>query len=232
MALAKFGGGVIQLAGSIGGNTYARNRYGNYVRARTKPTNPNSARQDNVRSAVAYLVDRWSSTLTAAQRTAWGLYADNVAMKNRLGETMHLSGFNHYVRSNTVLKMTGVPPIDAGPVIFELPAQDNILGVAGSEATQQLTASYDDTMAYATETGGRMFLFGGQPQNAQRNFFAGPWRYYGQVIGVDGAPPASPHVGTPGFAIAEAQRLWIYARISRADGRLSEPFRADCFIGA
>ncbi|GAI58374.1 unnamed protein product, partial [marine sediment metagenome] len=39
MALVKYGGGITQMSGSIAGNTFARNRYGNYVRSRTKPIN-------------------------------------------------------------------------------------------------------------------------------------------------------------------------------------------------
>jgi len=232
MALIKYGGGVVQMAGSIAGTTFARNRSGNYARARTKPTNPNTARQDVVRSAMAFLTARWSDTLTAAQRTAWGLYAANVNMLNRLGEVIHLSGFNHYVRSNLIAKMVPYPLVDAGPVIFELPAQDPTLGVTASEATQILTIAYDDTMAWATEAAAYIFFFQGQPQNAQRNFFDGPWRLIGSVAGVDPGGPVEPHAAAAVFAIAEGQRQWIYARIMRADGRLTEPFRADTFCAA
>lgn len=232
MALVKFGAGIVQMAGSIAGTVFARNRYGNYARARTIPTNPNTGRQDAVRSAVAFLADRWAQTLTGAQRTAWGLYGDSVNMLNRLGEVIHLSGYNHYVRSNVILKQIGNVPVDAGPVIFELPAQDPTFAITASEATQQITITYDDTMSWADENKGFLFVFQGQPQNPQRNFFAGPWRGGLGVAGVAGAPPASPFVAAVQFAIAEGQRQWCYARIQRADGRLSEPFRADCIVGA
>lgn len=232
MALVKFGGGVVQMSGSIAGDTFARNRYGNYCRARTKPTNPNTALQQTVRAAVAVLTARWSQTLTAVQRTAWNLYADSVNMKNRLGEVVHLSGFNHYIRSNTVRLRVGAPIVDAGPTVFELPAQDPAFVVTASEAAQQITFAYDATMAWADEDDAYILFEQGQPQNAQRNFFAGPWRHCGQVEGVNGAPPASPKIAAGVFAVAEGQRMWAYARISRVDGRLSEPFRSDCSVGA
>lgn len=232
MALVKFGGGVVQMSGSIAGDTFARNRYGNYARARTKPTNPNTGLQQAVRAALAFLTDRWSQTLTADQRTAWNLYASNVSMKNRLGEVIQLTGFNHYIRSNMIRTQANRPEIDDGPVVFELPAKDPMYAITASEATQEITTTYDDGLAWASETGGFMFLFGGQPQNPQRNFFAGPWRYYGYIPGVDAAPPAGPHVIDGEFAIAEGQHLWCYGRISRADGRLSEPFRSDVLVGA
>lgn len=232
MALIRYGGGIVQMSGSIAGDTFARNRYGNYSRARTKPTNPNTARQQVVRAAVAELTARWAQTLTAGQRTAWNLYGNSVAMKNRLGEVIKLTGFNHYIRSNVIRIMAGGIVIDAGPVIFELPAQDPVFAVTASEATQTYQAAFDNTMDWANEDGGALVIFGGMPQNAQRNFFAGPWRFSKWLAGDAVAAPASPTECTSFYAIAELQRLWCYARIIRADGRISEPFRANTFCGA
>jgi len=232
MALVKFGGGVVQMSGSIAGDTFARNRYGNYCRARTKPTNPQTAGQTAVRNALAELTTRWSQTVTALQRTAWNLYGSNVAMKNRLGESVFLTGFNHYIRSNLMRNRAGLGVIDAGPVVFELPAKDPAFAITATEAAQTISCAYDATMDWADENGAWLILHQGQPQNAQRNFFNGPWRYLSIVEGVNGAPPASPKVAAATFAIAELQHLWAYARILRADGRISEAFRADCFCGA
>lgn len=232
MALVKFGGGVIQMAGSIAGSTYARNRYGNYARARTKPVNPNTARQVAVRSIIALLVARWGQTLTAVQRTAWGLYAANIAMKNRLGESIYLTGFNHYIRSNTPRLQAGEAAVDAGPVIFELPDKDPTFAITASEATQDISFTFDNTLAWANEAGGHLFKYQGRPQNAQRNFFAGPWRHIGTIDGDAVTAPTSPDTEAAVFAFAEGQRQWVYARIALADGRLSEPMRADCFCAA
>jgi len=232
MALVKYGGGIIQMAGSIAGNTYARNRSGNYVRARTVPTNPNTARQQTIRNALALLTARWSQTLTVDQRTAWELYASNLLMTNRLGEAVHITGFNHYLRSNLILQQSGLTLVDAGPTIFELPAKDPTFAITASEAAQEISVTFDDTMDWSLETGAYLVKFQGQPQNPQRNFFAGPWRLMGNVAGVDSTGASSPDVEAAVFVITELQHLWVYARIIRADGRLSEPFRADCFCAA
>lgn len=232
MALIKFGGGVVQMTGSIAGNTYARNRYGNYSRARTKPTNPNTALQQVVRNTMAYLTDRWANDLTSAQRTAWNLYGSSVAMKNRLGESIFLTGFNHYIRSNSILKRSGRTVVDAGPTVFELPAADPTFSMACAQTDNKGTFTYDDTMAWANEDNGWMHMFMGSPQNPQRNFFAGPWRLYSAVAGSLGSPPSSPGDSSAPFAMSTGQRVWVYARISRADGRLSEPFRSDCVVSA
>lgn len=232
MALVRYGGGIVQMSGSIAGDTFARNRYGNYVRARTKPINPNTGLQTAVRAALAALTARWSQVLTANQRTAWNLYASNVAMKNRLGEVINLTGFNHYIRSNHFRQTYSKTIIDDGPVIFELPAQDPLFTCDGGEAAQQISVAFDDTMDWDNEDNGYLVYYQGVPQNAQRNFFAGPYRLLSFTAGVTGVPVASPVVEATVFAISEGQRQWYRARIYRADGRVSEPFRDDSFCGA
>lgn len=232
MALVRYGGGIVQMSGSIAGDTFARNRYGNYVRARTKPVNPNTDRQNDVRAVLAFLVERWAETLTAVQRAAWNLYASNVAMKNKLGETINLTGFNHYVRSNSGRVRAGNGAIDAGPVVFELPAQDPAFAVTASEATQTFSVTFNNALNWATEDDAALLVHGGSPQNAQRNFFGGPWRFSKWVPGIDPGGAPSPSECTSFFGIAEGQHLWVYARIVRADGRLSEIFRADVIVAA
>jgi len=232
MALIKFGGGITEMRGSIAGNVFSRNRYGAYVRARTKPINPNTSRQQAVRASVAELTVRWSSTLTAVQRTAWNLYASSVPMLNKLGETIYLSGFNHFVRSNVALTRGGLTNIDAGPVIFELPPHDPALAFTSSEATGQLSVAFDDGFAWCSEDDAYMEIYVGKPQNAQRNFFGGPWRICGMFVGDSVTPLTSPHDVGAQYTVSEGQHVWIYARIRRADGRLSEPFRADTFCSS
>lgn len=232
MALVKYGAGIVQMSGSLAGNTFARNRSGNYVRARTKPVNPNTARQIAVRAAMAALTARWSQVLTANQRTAWNLYAASVTMTNRLGESINLSGFNHYIRSNSFRQIFNKTIIDAGPVIFELPAQDPTFDISCAEGGQTITVSFDDTMDWDNEDNGFLVYYQGSPQNAQRNFFDGPWKLMSYTAGVTGVPVASPVPEAAVFAISEGQRIWVRARILRADGRISEEFRADRFCGA
>ena len=232
MALVKFGPGIVDARGSVGGVVFSRNSTSNYMRARSIPVNPSTDLQNVVRAALAMLCDRWSQVVTALQRTGWEVYASNVSMKNKLGEAIYISGFNHYLRSNIPRAQAGVAVIDAPPVIFELPDQDPTFAITAGEGAQQIVFTFDDTLAWALETGAYLFKYQGIPQNPQRNFFNGPWRYIGNVAGVDTTGASSPDTQDIAYPIAELQRQWCYARISRLDGRLSEPFRADCFVGA
>jgi len=232
MALVKYGGGIIQMSGSIAGNTHARNRFGNYIRARTKPVNPNTALQQAIRSALTMLTTRWAQVITSDQRTAWNLYAASVSMKNRLGEAVNLTGFNHYLRSNMILQQSGLTLVDDGPTVFELPEKDPTMSITASEGTQEISVAFDDTMEWLDEDDAYLITYQGSPQNPQRNFFAGPWRLMANIAGNSVTPPTTPDAQAAVFAFAELQRQWIYARIIRADGRLSEKFRAYCFCAA
>lgn len=232
MALIKYGVGIAQISGSVGGTVFSRNTYGNYIRNRTTPINPQTSRQTEVRAAIAYLAAYWAQTLTDAERTAWNLYAASVVMKNRLGEDTYLSGYNMFLRSNSLAKRATYPVFEPGPTTFELPAQDPTLDFTATEAGQTISVTFDDAMTWCNENSARMYVFQGSPQNAQRNFFDGPWRYLTSIDGSATSAITSPQVLPVEFAIAQDQRDWVYARIQRGDGRLTEPFRANAFVGA
>lgn len=224
MALIKFGAGIAGMSGSIAGTTFAKNRYGSYARNKTKPVNPNTAAQIAVRSAVSYLSQYWFNSMTATERAAWAQYAANVAVTNRLGESIYLTGFNHFVRSNSTLQNLGLPLVVDAPTVFTLPEKDNTIAVTAVVATQKITVAYDNALDWAGEVGGHLFLYQGKPVNSTRNFFAGPYKYIGKV---DGAvePPAGTVELSAVMPFAAGQNLNIQARIVRADGRMSEPFR-------
>lgn len=233
MALVKHGGGIVQISGSIAGQTHARNRFGNYIRPRTKPVNPNSDAQSNVRESLSFLTELWHSGLTPAQRIAWNTYAASIAMKNRLGETMYLTGFNHFVRSNVELKRHALTVVEDGPTELALPEKDPTYAVTGSAATQKLSVVFDNALGWANETEGHLMVYMGTPQLLTRNFFNGPWRYADKVDGDDETPPTSPAEMDPPFTLVEGQKVFMYARIVRADGRLSQVFYANPFaVGA
>lgn len=232
MALVKYGGGIIQMSGSIAGNTFARNRYGNYVRAKTKPVNPSTTRQQAVRSFIAELTERWYSTLTIPQREAWKNYADGVAMKNKLGETIKLAGFNHFIRSNTWRLDLGQTIVDDGPVDFTLPDQDGTISIALSAATQLVTVTFNDGLDWCSEDDAGIMILQGRPQNPTRNFFKSPYRGRSAKMGSVAVPIVSPQDYASIWVVAEGHKFWVKFRILRADGRLSEPFTANCIAAA
>lgn len=221
MALIRFGEGQ-QRSGSIGGSVYSHNRFGQYIRARSTPVNPNTDRQVAIRNAVRALTIAWQNTLTQAQRDGWDVYGANVNWTNKFGDTVHLTGLNHYVRSNVPRLHFGasLSRIDDAPVIFNLATAELNLGCTASEATQQLSVTFDDAADWASEAGAFQMFAMGIPQNGGIAFFGGPHRIFGAAYG--DTPAVSPAVLDAAFPFAVGNRIWLRTRIGRADGRLSE----------
>lgn len=218
-----------QRSGKQGGIVWSRNRSGAYVRNRAVPVNPNTDRQVAVRNAVRSIAIAWDTILTAVQRAAWEVYASNVVWKNKLGQDIHLTGLNHFVRSNTPRVQNGIARVDAAPVIFDLAIAELELAASASEATQDLTINGDGGAPWVGEADAWQFFFMGLPQNGSIKFFGGPYR---QLTAVPGAgPPPFPVVIAAAFPFAENQRIWVRSRIARGDGRLSE-FAQVNFLGA
>lgn len=232
MALIKYGPGIVDARGSVAGVVFSKNSTSHYMRARSIPVNPNTDLQNVIRGALAMLAVRWSAIVGGTERAKWELYGKNVTVKNKLGESVNISGYNHYLRSNIPRIQGGLTAIDAAPTVYELPQQDPTFAIVADATAQTISFTFDDALLWALETGAYMFKYQGIPQNAQRNFFNGPWNYIDKIAGVDSTGAQTPDVEPVKFAIAELQHQWCYARIGRKDGRLSEPFPADCFVTA
>ena len=227
MALIKYGGGIVQMSGSIAGDVHARNRFGNYMRARTTPINPKSDRQNVVRARIMLLAEAWNTELTAAQRTAWDSYADAIAWNNKLGETIKLTGFNHFIRSNAAMLQEYTTRIKDGPTTMSLPVGDPAFAVALSAASG-ITVTFDDGLDWCDEDNAYMFIEIGNPQNPTRTFFGGPWRYHASIDGDAITAPTTPDGPTAVtcWTLIEGHRVWVRGSIIRADGRLSTKFVA------
>lgn len=232
MVQIRFSDIVGDARGSVGGSTYARNHYGAYVRNRTTPINPQSARQTAIRVIMQQLTAKWRDILTEAQRTAWRLYGDNTTWLNSLGEQTTLPGFNHYLRSNLALANAGLAAVDDGPTTFGLPQGDPAFAVSADEASQNIAVVFDDALPWCDIDEAGMIVHMGTPQNQTINFFNGPWRFGDSIDGDSVTPPSTPEDITAPFVVSEDQKIWCKAAIILEDGRLSQPFRSDAVVTA
>lgn len=230
MALIRTGGGIQQISGSLGGVVFSHNRFGAYMRNRSIPVNPNSTAQQNVRADLAYLTAEWHRTLTQGQRLAWAVYAAAISFTNALGETIKLTGFNHFIRSNVAILNNDLDYVADGPTALLLPGTDPVLTVSLSGGAQTMSIIFDDTAAWCSEDDAYMSVHQGMPQAVTRNFFGGPFRRAGVILGNNAVPITSPQVVNMTFVAAELQKCWIQCRIGRADGRLSQSFRDDAIV--
>lgn len=228
MALVKYGPTVVQMSGSVAGVTYARNRFGNYTRPRTKPVNPKSARQVARRTLLMFLAEQWrEAPMDDAKRLAWKVYADSISWNNRLGEAITLTGYNAFIQCNSVRELCFAGYAADGPAALGLPAGDPLFAISAmSAAAQTFTVTFSDNFDWCDEATGALVIDLGQPQNPSRTFFGGPWRFNHHIPGNVGAPPASPLAAQAqdSWTFTEGQIIWPRASILREDGRVSTKF--------
>lgn len=229
----KFSSPIISAgSGSLAGITASRNRGGNYFRARAIPTNPNSQQQQTVRSNMADMVAYWTTTLTQAQRDAWATYAANVPVIDKLGAPIFLTGQNMFVRSNLGGISGGATVVEDAPTVFNLGGFTAPSIASASAGGADLDLNFENTDEWANEDDARMVVYISRQQNPGINYFKGPYRVAGVILGDATTPPTSPATITLPFAVAQGNRLFVKVNVVRADGRYSTPWRGTVIAGA
>jgi hypothetical protein len=195
-----------------------------YFRTRAIPVNPNTSQQQAVRALLTTMATRWA-TLTDTQRANWGTYAANTPVINKLGDSVTLTGFLHYVRSNTARVQAGLSVVDVAPSVFGLPTfTDVVFGAAVPASVPTLSYGFTNGDGWANETGGALLIAASRPYSPSISFFKGPFRFTQAVLGDDVTPPTSPTTdATPPFPFAVDNKVAIQVRACLADGRLSSP---------
>lgn len=122
MALIKLTAIVDNISGKLNGTVFAKNKGGNYMRSKSKPSNPKTAAQMAVRAQFGAISAAWKN-LTESARSAWRESASSFPYINRLGDTKILSGFALHQKLNTNLDLIGesaltFPPEPKSPVNF------------------------------------------------------------------------------------------------------------------
>lgn len=213
------------LSGSVGGIVASHNRGGAYFRNRAIPVNPNTTFQQVVRGLMATLTSLWLNTLTQVLRDTWDLYAENVLIPDALGEPRNVGGLGMYVRSNLPRLQSALPRVDTAPGVFNLGDYTAPSITSITAATSIMLLAFTDTDDWANEDDAAMNVYTSRPQNASINFFKGPYRFAGQILGDSITPPTTPASITIAFPAVAAQKVFIRVNVTRADGRLASDFR-------
>lgn len=160
MALIKLTAIVDNISGKLNGTVFAKNKGGNYMRSKSKPSNPKTAAQMAVRAQFGTISAAWKN-LTEGARSAWRESASNFPYINRLGDSKILSGFALHQKLNTNLDLIGedmltFPPEPQSPVNFtgitvtaayDSNTEVNTLKIV---APQAVLESNSKTLIYAT----------------------------------------------------------------------------------
>lgn len=233
MALAIDG---VPVSGSRGNVTFSRNRYGAYTRRRTKPVNPNSARQNKQRSIFRTVVEMWGSTLTATQRSQWNNWATLTPWTNKAGESVRLTGQAAWVRHAAAWLTSGV----SGPTlsgVWLTPPPQNDVGAINIDYSPGATLEFDpvtqtfESFSFGAQalnnSSGLMngvFLIEVTPgQNVGVTFPGSRWSSFGALAGVGdwAANAVTPVSFVPGTSWSYSLGQEIYFRLRGVGTSLS-----------
>ena len=208
-----------ELRGSMAGMTAARNKGGNYLRARATPTNPDSTAQQRARQAFAEAVQAWDE-LTDAQRTGWAGYATETPVMDKLGQEIRHSGRSWYIAQHAFLTNAGAAPSATAPATPGLlaigePTDPPTLSVADGISAEFVAGSLPTTdLAMIAQIG--------PPLSPGVTYFKGP---YTQVAAIsarlfDTTPVDANRYGLPVLDQIRGMRF----RACGTDGKLSNVF--------
>jgi hypothetical protein len=218
---------VSAVSGSVGGQTFSRNRGGQYVRARAIPITSTTTYALAAKARLSTASSAWQG-LTAGERQAWAQWANANPVVNTLGNSITLTGQQGFVGNHTRLSLAGVatlttPPIIPAPISLTTATQDGDIG----------TGDVDLTFA-ASPLGAAEYLWmrAAVTNSAGINYIQNLLRF----IGVSGAAASTPYdnqaqiesrLGT----LVVGQTLHVEASVfSSVSGLLSQPIKTSVVI--
>lgn len=219
---------ITQASGSVGGITFATGIGGMFIRARAIPVNPNTPAQNAVRSVLGALTSFWN-TLTDPQRMGWNAYAAQVPLPDTFGDPRLVSGFNHFIRSNSPrLRALGSSAIVSNaPAVFNIGATPLLVSVTSTINTPDILLSSIELdiidAATPVDADAFIFVYVSPPFNQNHSFHRGPFLLDDTDAVLTLASQPQTYVGTSTFGWTFAGGQGVQYRIyqSQGDGRLS-----------
>lgn len=208
--------------GSIGGITFSRNKGGNYTRKRIKPTNASTTARSRARGDMSAASQAWDS-LTDAQRAAWNSAAMNVTVPNKIGQQIHLSGINWFVKVNALRAQNSMTQISDPPNPFNsaefTPPSALVLDVSAKTLAFNVTS----TDTWAGEAGGRLSVYLSTGQSPGVNSPVANYTLVGTVSG-NATPITTGTVAVDDAVrvITNGQAYFVRFRVQDAEGRVSQ----------
>lgn len=107
-------------SGSQANTTASRNNTGQYYRNRSIPVNPRSVAQLRVRAAFSSNASAWRN-LTDAQRAGWKDLGTQISVKDALGQSHKLNGFQAFISVNNNNLAAGQGVLTDAPALISPP---------------------------------------------------------------------------------------------------------------
>jgi len=119
MAIIRYGAGVTEIVGSIGGWTFQKNSSGNIIRMRPRQKKVPTAKQSIARNKHIKYLEQYQS-LSLEKKQLWAAYAELYNKENAFGQQKKITGQNWFESVNFKLHSIDKEEITTPP-IYELP---------------------------------------------------------------------------------------------------------------
>jgi len=182
MGKIKLGAFVVDIRNKVGGSVFSRNSSGAYVRNKVTPINPQSAAQQAVRSAFAFLTQNWRS-LAVGSRSAFNDAVSGFLRTDVFGDNVTPSGFQLYLRLNRNLQAITQALITLPPV----PVDVYTMG-ALALAANTTGGTWTITFPIAIPAGASVVVRATGPMSAGRNFAKSEYRQIAVLTAADLSP--------------------------------------------
>jgi hypothetical protein len=177
MSKIKYSALVSDVRNKLNGSVLSKNRFGNYIRNKTTPVNPQTTFQQNARALLSANSQAWAG-ITEAQRNGWRALAQTMPFTDIFGDPKTLTGQMMYVKLNTNLEKMGEAAIADAPAKEAIPFVEATLLVA-TVAGGVITA-LNMTIAPATVPAGfEIAIYATPPVNAGISFVKNQFRFLG-----------------------------------------------------
>lgn len=227
---AKLGMFAVQLSGSVGGTTAAKNRYGTYFKKKSHPINRKTTSQSNVRAFFSTLTKNWKS-LTAVQRFSWTSAVENFQKANSLAERIVLTGHQLYIALNRNLQTISQSLITTAPAVTTVsPLTAQAIAAAAGAATMT------DTYAPAVPAGQSYALYATRPLSAGKKSNSQDYKLVAVINTADASPfdikSAYEAVFGASWKNAGVQIFFKGIEISKTTGESTVPFFSSTIVAA
>lgn len=225
----KFGSLVVAGSGKLGGHVYAKNRGGAYARTKTTPINPQTLAQANVRNGFTANSQAWRG-LTDDQRAAWSASTGNFPAKDRLGDSITLTGANLYQRINQNLYLVGIASLSEPPLPTSVTPLTS-LTLTAAAGTPAMSLVFAPT---PVPTGYKLIVEATAQQSAGRSFVKNKYRRIATVA----AAATSPYDLLADYnakfgSLTAGTKVFVRCKfIDTATGFESQYIATDCIVAA
>lgn len=215
MAKIKFGAMMVDASGKLGGQVFAKNRGGSYIRTKTTPLNPQTSAQMGVRGLFASISSGWSS-LTEQGRQSFNNLVTDYARTDVFGDTRNPSGKSLYQRLNQNLVISGQALISECVLPSAVPFANLVSAVLDSGAGTLNVETNGDT------TGATIVVWATPPLSAGTKFVKNKLRQLEYATGEDGAviDIATSYIAKFGN-FQDTDNIYVGVRVINANGQAS-----------